>query len=73
MVIVRDGEAKTTPRVVRTATPLRDALTKRDAATGRLIEIRTAHGVSRATAPSEHAVKDASSRRHAALKRLADR
>lgn len=45
----------------------------RDASTGRFIEVRTEKGVSKVSSETRTTVKDASSRRSAALKRLADR
>lgn len=45
----------------------------RDADSGRFVEVRTGKGAQRANAASELAVREASARRGAALKRLADR
>ena len=46
---------------------------KRDATSGRFMEVGTSRGVAKASAASEATVKEASSRQSAALKRLADR
>ena len=54
-------------------TPMKGGWVKRDASTGRLIEVGTAQGVSRASAKSGEVIKSISARRSAALKRLADR
>lgn len=54
-------------------TPVKGGWVKRDAATGKLVEVRTDKGVSRTSAESRSAVEEASKRRNAALKRLADR
>jgi hypothetical protein len=53
--------------------PLDDGWIKRDAQSGRLIEVGTKNGVTRATDISRSSVGEASSRRRSALKRLADR
>lgn len=57
----------------QTETPVKGGWLKRDAATGRFMEVRTDKSVSKATSASRSVVKEASSRRKAALKRLADR
>jgi hypothetical protein len=46
---------------------------KREAATGRLVEVTTARGTSKATARSERVVSKTVAKRGAALRRLADR
>ena len=48
-------------------------LVKRDALTGRFIEVRTSKGVARAGEKTCSAVGEVSSKRNSALKRLADR
>lgn len=53
--------------------PLKDGWVKRDAASGRFIEVGTSKGVARASSKTEAAVRAASSKRSSALKRLADR
>ncbi len=45
----------------------------RDEQTGRFTMVQTTKGTSRASAKSEAAVKEASTKRSAALKRLSDR
>lgn len=45
----------------------------RDAATGQLMEVRTAAGVSRASPKTEAVVKETAAKRKEALRRLADR
>jgi hypothetical protein len=54
-------------------TPVKGGWVKRDAATGRFVEVRTDKGAAKASAASTAAVRKASSRRAAALRRLADR
>lgn len=56
-----------------TETPVKGGWVKREAATGRFMEVRTGEGVSKATSASRSTVKEASKRRNAALKRLAER
>lgn len=46
---------------------------KRDAVTGRFIEVHTSKGAAKASPKSGHSVKEASSKRRSALKRLANR
>lgn len=53
--------------------PVKGGWVTRDASTGRFIEVRTEKGVSRSSSETRTTVKEASSRRSAALKRLADR
>lgn len=53
--------------------PVKGGWVTRDASTGRFIEVRTEKGVSKVSSESQTSVKEASSRRSAALKRLADR
>jgi len=48
------------------------ASVKRDSASGRLIEVRSSDGVSKASPKTRSTVKEASFKRSAALKRLAD-
>jgi hypothetical protein len=50
-----------------------DGFVKRDQRTGRFMEVRTSKGTNRASAISEATVKEASTKRSAALKRLSDR
>ncbi len=64
-----DHSMKTTTRT----TSVTGGWIKRDAATGRFVEVRTDRGAAKASAASEAAVRKASSRRGAALRRLADR
>lgn len=45
----------------------------REKTTGRFVEVRSESGVSKASDRSEAALRDASSKRSSALKRLADR
>lgn len=54
-------------------TPVKDGWVKRDARTGRVVEVRTAKGVAKASSKTHVVVKGASSKRSAALKRLANR
>ena len=54
-------------------TPVKGGWIKRDAATGRFMEVQSERGVVKASARSEAAAKEASSKRQEALKRLADR
>lgn len=54
-------------------TPVKGGWVKREAATGHFIEVRSGSGVSKATPKTGATVQEASSRRSAALKRLADR
>lgn len=54
-------------------TPVKGGSVKREAATGRFVEVRSENGVSRSSPRSNDVVKEASTRRSAALKRLADR
>ncbi|MEL6388301.1 MAG: hypothetical protein AAFR00_13205 [Pseudomonadota bacterium] len=46
---------------------------KREALTGRLVEVRTPNGVSKATVKTQFVVKGVSSKRSSALKRLVNR
>lgn len=54
-------------------TTLKDGWVKREAVTGRFMSVGTGKGVTNASPKSEAAVKEASSKRGEALKRLADR
>lgn len=54
-------------------TPVKDGWVKRDARTGRIVEVRTSKGVAKASSKTRVVVKGASSKRSAALKRLANR
>jgi len=54
-------------------TPVKGGSVTRDSASGRLIEVRSTDGVSKASPKTRSAVQEASSKRSAALKRLADR
>ena len=54
-------------------TPVKGGWVKRDAATGRFLEVSTVNGAAKASPASEAAVSKASSKRGAALRRLADR
>ena len=53
--------------------PVTGGWIKRDAQTGRFVEVGTPKGVSKATEKTQSAVEEASARRKDALKRLADR
>ena len=53
--------------------PVKGGRIKRDAATGRFIEVATHKGVAKLSRKTLTTVKEASSRRSSALKRLADR
>jgi hypothetical protein len=53
--------------------PVKGGWVKRDAASGRFIEVVTPKGVSKSSRKTGAAVKQASSKRSAALKRLANR
>ncbi len=52
---------------------VKDGWVKREAASGRLVAVGTDKGVSKASARSEAAISDASTRHASALQRLADR
>jgi hypothetical protein len=54
-------------------TPVKGGSIGRSAKTGRFVQVVTKQGVSKANPKSEAAVKEASSKRSDALKRLADR
>jgi hypothetical protein len=54
-------------------TQVKDGWIKREAVTGRFVEVGTSKGTAKASPKSHSAVKGASSKRSAALKRLADR
>jgi hypothetical protein len=54
-------------------TTVKGGWVKREAATGRLTEVGTATGVAKPSSKTEATVKEASSRRSSALRRLADR
>ena len=54
-------------------TPVKGGWVKREAATGRFVEVRSETGVSRSSAHSNGSLKEISARRSAAMKRLADR
>ena len=56
-----------------TITPVKGGWVKREARTGRFVEVQTTKGASKATAKTRAVLKDISSKRTAALKRLADR
>jgi hypothetical protein len=56
-----------------TTTPVKGGTVTRDSASGRFIEVRSTAGVSKANPKTRSAVEEASSKRGAALKRLADR
>lgn len=56
-----------------TKTPVKGGWVERDATSGRLIQASGTRGSSKLTPRSDAAAKEASSRRSAALKRLADR
>lgn len=53
--------------------PVKGGWVTRDAASGRFMEVRTTEGVSKAGVKTRSSVREASSKRSAALKRLADR
>ena len=59
--------------VTSKVSPVDGGWVKRDERTGRFIEVHTSNGTRKATAKTETTVKEASSKRSAALKRLADR
>jgi hypothetical protein len=54
-------------------TTLKGGWVKRDASTGKFVEVGTKGGVAKASPTTETTVRDASSKRSSALKRLADR
>jgi len=54
-------------------TQVRDGWIKREASTGRLVEVGTSKGTTKPSPKTQAAVKEASSKRSAALKRLANR
>lgn len=54
-------------------TPVKGGWIKRDAVSGQFMEVHTNNGTAKASPKSESAVKEASSKRSSALKRLADR
>ncbi len=54
-------------------TPVKGGWIKRDASTGRFVEVQTSKGVAKASPKSVLVVKGASSKRSGALKRLANR
>ncbi|PTX48325.1 hypothetical protein [Allosediminivita pacifica] len=54
-------------------TTLKDGWIARDAETGRFVAVGTENGVSRKTPKTEALLKEVSSRRNAALKRLVNR
>lgn len=54
-------------------TPVKGGWVKREARSGDLVAVSTGKGVSRVSAATQAAVREASSRRSSALKRLADR
>lgn len=54
-------------------TPVDGGWVKREAATGRFMEVVTKKGVKKASSKTEAATREASSKRSSALKRLADR
>lgn len=53
--------------------PVKGGWVKREASTGRFVEVRTATSASKATAKTESVLKETSSRRSLALSRLANR
>ena len=53
--------------------PKKEGYVKRDERSGRFVEVQTESGTYRARPKSEDAVNEAASKRHSALKRLADR
>lgn len=54
-------------------TPVKGGWIKRNAKTGRFIEVQSEQGIAKASPRSESCVRNASSLRHEALKRLANR
>ncbi len=54
-------------------TPVKGGWVKREAVSGRFIEVVTSKGVAKASSKTEAAVREASSKRNSALRRLADR
>lgn len=54
-------------------TPVKGGWVKREAGTGRFVEVRTARGTSKVTPKTQSVLKETSSRRRSALSRLADR
>ena len=54
-------------------TPVKGGWVKREENTGRFVEVRSENGTVKASDASRSAAKEASSKRSAALKRLADR
>jgi len=54
-------------------TPVKGGWVKREAATGRFMEVVTHKGAAKASSKTEATVREASFRRSSALKRLADR
>ena len=66
----RKGTIKDRTQVV---SPVKGGWVKRDAASGRFLEVHGSSGTEKARPKSESAVKGASEKRSEALKRLADR
>jgi hypothetical protein len=66
----RKGREKVGPAVV---SPVEGGWVKRDAASGRFVEVHGSSGTEKPRPKSEDAVRTASEKRHEALKRLADR
>ena len=64
---------KTVGTAAKTVSQVKGGWVKRDAKSGRFVEVRSETGTFRAKPGSEAAVKAASKERHDALKRLADR
>lgn len=74
IVAMADGKnAVGSGRPAKVISPVKDGWVKRDAATGRFLEVGTEKGTHRATADSEAAIGKASTERRDALKRLANR
>lgn len=73
VIMGNDKSAAGSGRPARIVSPVKGGWVKREAATGRFVEVGTDKGTHRATAASEAAIEKASNDHHDALKRLANR